>query len=148
MWSVSYDESIVPCRPRFFALLGTTELYAVFETSSSSTNPKYISLNVATNAPSAFSRGVFYSYGIGSNAYVSVLVKIDTLTGKLLAGTFIMSKVYPGDINGSASYGFTADQLTFGALGVVLTGTSVAYAPNKNSKLNKFYYDNDAYYYS
>jgi hypothetical protein len=101
-------------------------------------------LNTATDAPLAFSKGLFTSYGIGSNTPVSVLVKIDITTGKLKQGTFIMSKDFSGLINNSASYSFVAESLTVAANLVTVTGTGAAFPPSSLSRKNNFVFDNDA----
>jgi cobalamin biosynthesis protein CobT len=93
---------------------------------------------VDANGDKAFKTGLFTTAGIiATTETVSILVKIDKQTGKLIFGTYLFSREYD---NGS-SYPFIVMDLEVKSDKIIVTGTATAYAPNEKSGQNSFKYN-------
>lgn len=131
LWKVTYENTPVDGKGILIALDDVDNPWAVFTVDGGSNDAGFITKKQVL--PSAFSNVYMNSYGSGGGPKVSVLAKIDPLTGNIVKGTFIVAKLTSGKSNS-----LTITKLGFNNGKVAFEISSAAWPPGTGTSYKRF----------
>lgn len=133
LWSLSHASSATDERAVFLTEDTVGTPWAVFTTDGGSLDSGFITQNTNT-APGAFTNVFLNSYGVGGGPKVSIIARLDPLTGKIQKGTFLRARLGSGRTNT-----LVVSELSVDANGIVTAeGTSFSSPPAANATQNNW----------
>ncbi|WP_040479777.1 hypothetical protein [Mariniradius saccharolyticus] len=130
LWRLRYEETPVDGRAVLVAW-NEGRLYAVMTVDGGSVTTNSITRHQVV--PGAF-EGVFQSgYGVGGGPRVSLVMEIDTETGKIKKGTFITARLTDGNTNA-----LLVPQIGFSNGRIVLRAVAAAWPPGAGTSYVRF----------
>lgn len=130
IWRVRYEETTLDGRGVLLAI-NEGKLYAVMTVDGGSTADNSITKHQVM--PGAF-EGVFQAiYGVGGGPRVSLVMEIDTETGKIKKGTFITARLTDGNTNT-----LLVGQIGFSNGKIVLRAGAAAWPPGAGTSYVRF----------
>ncbi len=144
IWRVIYDATVIDSRGLLMAVDSNQDVWALFSVDGGSTDPLYINKKEIENG--AFSSVFLSGFGKANGAaQVAILTKINPQTGKIVKGTFIVSRTAEGDHNSvDKTNSFTPDKLGFENGNVVVEGLSAFKPASKNATQSNYLFHPDA----
>ncbi len=144
VWRVIYENTAIDGRGLWIAIDSNQDVWALFSVDGGSTDALYIAKKEVEN--DAFANVFLSGFGKASGvAKVAILAKINAQTGKIIKGTFIVSRTAEGDHNSvNKTNSFTAEKLGFENGNVVVEGTSAFKPASKNATQGNYLFHPDA----
>lgn len=143
LWSKTYETTGVDGRAVLIAIDSEGTPWVVFTVDGGSNSGDYITQKEVEEG--AFGSVFLPGYGKGGGAKVCVLAKLNPSTGKIVKGTFVMSRTNEGNFNAvDKTNSFSAALLGFDNGEVVLEGNSWFLPPSAEATASNFKHHPDA----
>lgn len=140
VWEKYYDSSPVDCKGLAVAFdSNNTKVWAAFSVDGGSYDSGYITKKEIST--SAFQNVIFSGYGRGGGPKVSVISRINPLTGVIEKATFLLARTAEGDINAvSKTNTLVVIDIQARNDGVYVAVDSYYLPPSEQSAGNKFWF--------